>query len=122
MREKKTVFTVAWTGTICTKPPMLSISIRPERLSYEYIKESQEFIVNLPTVALTKGTDNLCSLVPGRVVDKIKEMGFTMKEGEQVGCSYIDECPINIECRVKSIIPLGTHDLFLAEGFDFSYR
>lgn len=111
---KENVFTVAWTGTICTKPPMLSISIRPERLSYEYIKESQEFIVNLPTVSLTKETD-FCGVRSGRVVDKIKEMGFTMKEGEQVGCSYIDECPINIECRVKSIIPLGTHDLFLAE-------
>ena len=111
---KENVFTVAWTGTICTKPPMLSISIRPERLSYDYIKESMEFTVNLPTVALTKKVD-YCGVRSGRTVDKIKEMEFTMVHGEKVECSYIQECPINIECRVKNIIPLGTHDLFLVE-------
>ncbi len=111
---KENVFTVAWTGTICTKPPMLSISIRPERLSYDYIKESMEFTVNLPTVELTKKVD-YCGVRSGRTVDKIKEMEFTMIQGEKVGASYIQECPINIECRVKNIIPLGTHDLFLAE-------
>lgn len=111
---KDNVFTVAWTGTICTKPPMLSISIRPERLSYEYIKETMEFTVNLPTRKLTRETD-FCGVRSGRVVDKISEMGFTMKEGKEVNSSYIDECPVNIECKVKSIIPLGTHDLFLAE-------
>lgn len=111
---KENVFTVAWTGTICTKPPMLSISIRPERLSYDYIKESMEFTVNLPTVELTKKVD-YCGVRSGRTVDKIKEMEFTMIQGDKVGSSYIQECPINIECRVKNIIPLGTHDLFLAE-------
>lgn len=111
---KDNVFTVAWTGTVCTKPPMLSISIRPERLSYEYIKESMEFTVNLPTRRLTRETD-FCGVRSGRVVDKIAEMKFTMKEGKEVSSPYIEECPVNIECRVKSIIPLGTHDLFLAE-------
>lgn len=108
------VFTVAWTGTVCTKPPMLSIAIRPERLSYEYIKETMEFTINLPTKRLTRETD-YCGVRSGRDVDKIKEMGFTMKKGKEVCSSYIGECPVNIECRVKSIIPLGTHDLFLAE-------
>ncbi|MBU3842754.1 MAG: flavin reductase family protein [Candidatus Fusobacterium pullicola] len=111
---KDNVFTVAWTGTVCTKPPMLSISIRPERLSYEYIKESMEFTINLPTRRLTKETD-FCGVRSGRVVDKISEMKFTMKEGKEVNSPYIDECPVNIECKVKSIIPLGTHDLFIAE-------
>lgn len=111
---KDNVFTVAWTGTICTKPPMLSISIRPERLSYEYIKETMEFTVNLPTRKLTKETD-YCGVRSGRTNDKIKEMGFTLKTGKEVKSSYIEECPVNIECKVKQIIPLGTHDLFLAE-------
>ena len=111
---KDNVFTVAWTGTICTKPPMLSISIRPERLSYEYIKETMEFTVNLPTRRLTRETD-YCGVRSGRTNDKIKEMGFTLKDGKEVKSSYIEECPVNIECKVKQIIPLGTHDLFLAE-------
>ncbi|MDH6457356.1 flavin reductase (DIM6/NTAB) family NADH-FMN oxidoreductase RutF [Fusobacterium sp. PH5-7] len=111
---KENVFTVAWTGTICTKPPMLSISIRPERLSYEYIKETMEFTVNLPTRKLTRETD-YCGVRSGRTNNKIEEMKFTMKEGREVKSPYIDECPVNIECKVKDIIPLGTHDLFLAE-------
>lgn len=111
---KENVFTVAWTGTICTKPPMLSISIRPERLSYEYIKEIMEFTVNLPTRKLTRETD-YCGVRSGRTNNKIEEMKFTMIEGTEVKSSYIDECPVNIECKVKNIIPLGTHELFLAE-------
>lgn len=112
--DKENVFTVAWTGTICTKPPMLSIAIRPERLSYEYIKETMEFTVNLPTRKLTRETD-YCGVRSGRTNNKIEEMKFTMKEGKEVKSPYIDECPVNIECKVKDIIPLGTHDLFLAE-------
>ncbi len=111
---KDNVFTVAWTGTVCTKPPMLSISIRPERLSYEYIKESMEFIVNLPSVKLVHETD-YCGVRSGKIEDKIQKMKFTMREGTHVAASYIEECPVNIECRVKDIIPLGSHDLFIAE-------
>ena len=111
---KENVFTVGWTGTICTKPPMLSISIRPERLSYEYITETMEFVVNLPHRGLTKAVD-YCGVKSGRIEDKIKSMNFTMKESQNVNVSYIDECPISIECKVKDIIKLGTHDLFLAE-------
>lgn len=111
---RENVFTVAWTGTICSKPPMLSISIRPERLSYEYIKETKEFIINLPTAKQTKATD-YCGVKSGRTNDKIKEMGFTMVKGENVACSYIQECPVNIECKVVDIIQLGSHDMFIAE-------
>ncbi|MDO5779207.1 MAG: flavin reductase family protein [Clostridium sp.] len=111
---KENVFTVGWIGTVCTKPPMLSISIRPERLSYEYIKETMEFTVNLPSINMTKAVD-YCGVRPGRKFDKIKEMNFTMREGSNINVSYIDECPVSIECKVKSIIPLGTHDLFIAD-------
>lgn len=111
---KSNVFTVAWTGTICTKPPMLSISIRPERLSYEYIAETMEFTVNIPSRNMARETD-FCGVVSGKQVDKIKQMEFTMMEGKEIGVDYIKECPVNIECKVKQIIKLGTHDLFLAE-------
>lgn len=111
---KENVFTVAWTGTICTKPPMLSISVRPERLSYEYIKETMEFTVNMPHRKQTRETD-FCGVRSGRQLDKIKECGFTMVEGKDVNVPFIKECPVNIECKVKQIIPLGTHDIFLAE-------
>lgn len=111
---KENVFTVGWIGTVCTKPPMLSISIRPERLSYEYIKETMEFTVNLPSTKMIRAVD-YCGVRPGRKFDKIKEMNFTMREGSNVNVSYIDECPVSIECKVKSIIPLGTHDLFIAD-------
>ncbi|GIM30477.1 flavin reductase [Clostridium polyendosporum] len=111
---KVNVFTVGWAATVCTKPPMLSISIRPERLSYDYIKESMEFVVNLPSANLTKKVD-FCGVRSGRQVDKIKEMNFTLGNSENIETPYIKECPINIECKVKQIIPLGTHDMFIAE-------
>lgn len=112
--NKTNVFTVAWTGTICTKPPMLSISVRPERLSYEYIKETMEFTVNIPNCSLVKETD-FCGVKSGRTVDKVKECNFTMKNSLNIDVPYIDECPINIECKVKDIIPLGSHDLIIAD-------
>lgn len=108
------VFTVAWTGTINTKPPMLYISVRPERLSYEYITKTKEFIVNMPSSKLTKAVD-YCGVRPGRKFDKIKEMNFTLKEGTHVNVPYIDECPVSIECKVADIIPLGTHHMIIAE-------
>ncbi|GAB6167615.1 flavin reductase family protein [Clostridium carnis] len=111
---KENVFTVGWTGTICTKPPMLSISIRPERLSYEYIKDTMEFVVNMPSSNMVKAVD-YCGVKPGRKFNKIKEMGFTMRESENINVPYINECPVSIECKVKQIIPLGTHDMFIAE-------
>lgn len=114
LEDKVNVFTVAWAGTINTKPPMLSISVRPERLSYEYIKERGEFVVNLPNVSLTKAVD-YCGVRSGRVVDKIKEMALTLEESSNISVPYIKECPVNIECKVREIIPLGTHDLILAD-------
>lgn len=111
---KDNVFTVGWVGTVCTKPPMLSISVRPERLSHKYISETMEFTVNIPTSKLTKAVDYV-GVRSGKTVDKIKEINFTMKEGTNVSSPYIDECPVSIECKVKTVLQLGTHDCFIAE-------
>ena len=111
---KDNVFTVGWVGTVCTKPPMLSISVRPERLSHKYISETMEFTVNMPNSKLTKAVDYV-GVRSGKTVDKIKEMNFTMKEGTNVSSPYIDECPVSIECKVKTVLQLGTHDCFIAE-------
>lgn len=111
---KVNVFTVGWVGTICTKPPMLSISIRPERLSYKYIKESMEFTVNLPTKKLVKAVD-FCGVRSGKNTDKIKINNFTLEKANTIKTPSISECPISLECKVKQIISLGSHDLFIAE-------
>ncbi|MNI58697.1 Flavoredoxin [compost metagenome] len=108
------VFTVGWTGTLCTKPPVLSISVRPERLSYKYIKETMEFVVNLPTASMVKAVD-YCGVKSGKTVDKIKEMNFNLVESTNINVPYIKDCPVNIECRVREIMSLGTHDVFIAD-------
>ena len=112
--EKVNVFTVGWIGTACTRPPMISVAIRPERLSYEYIKENGEFVVNLPSKNMVREVD-LCGVKSGRTLDKIKELNLSLGESENISVPYLDDCPVALECRVKNIIPLGSHDLFLAE-------
>ena len=112
--EQKNIITVAWTGTINTNPPMTYVSIRPERHSYELIKESGEFVINLVTKDLTYACD-FCGVRSGRDVDKFTEMHLTAKKGEKVDCPIILESPVNIECKVKEIVPLGSHHMFLAE-------
>jgi len=112
--DKINVFTVGWIGTACTKPPMITVAIRPERLSYDYIKESKEFVVNLPSKDLVKEVD-FCGVRSGRQVDKIKEMKLDLEAGISVSTPAIKQCPVAIECKLKEIIPLGSHDLFLAE-------
>lgn len=111
---KVNVFTVAWTGTVCTKPPMLSISVRPERLSYENIKETMEFTVNIPSIDLVEMVD-FVGVRSGKAVDKVSELKIPLLEGTNVSVPYIESCPISIECKVKTILPLGTHDLFIAD-------
>lgn len=108
------IITIAWTGTICTNPPMVSISVRPERYSYNIIKETGEFVINLTTRKLAYATD-YCGVVSGRDVDKFDKLGLTKGKAEHVNVPMIAESPVNIECRVKDIIPLGSHDMFLAE-------
>ena len=109
------IITIAWTGTICTNPAMLYISVRPERYSYDMIKESGEFVVNLTTEALAGATD-YCGVRSGRDVDKWKETGLTRgKANELVYAPIIEECPVNIECKVTEVQELGSHHMFMAE-------
>lgn len=112
--EKPNIITLAWAGTICSDPAMVSVSIRPERHSYNIIKETKEFVINLTTKDLTFATD-YCGVKSGRDIDKFKEMNLTATPSFKVGCPSIGESPVNIECRVKEIIPLGSHDMFIAD-------
>lgn len=112
--EEYNVLTVAWTGTICSDPAMCYISVRPERHSYEIIKRTGEFVINLTTEQLAKATD-WCGVRSGRDYDKFSEMGLTPIPSVVVSAPALAESPVAIECRVKEIIPLGTHDMFLAE-------
>lgn len=112
--EKPNIITVAWAGTVCSTPPMLSISVRPERYSYEIIKETKEFVVNLVTKDLVYAAD-YCGVKSGRDVDKYKEMKLTPSPSGSVKAPGIAESPVSLECRVVDRKPLGSHDLFLAE-------
>ena len=114
-REGNTnIITIAWTGTICTNPAMLYISVRPERHSYKMIRESGEFVVNLTTEALARATD-YCGVRSGRDVDKWKEMHLTRgKASELKYAPIIEECPVNIECKVEEVKELGSHHMFIA--------
>lgn len=112
---KTNILTVAWTGTICTNPPMVYISVRPERYSYQMIKESGEFVINLTTEGLIRATD-YCGVRSGRDVDKWKETGLTPLKAETLSYApAIEESPVSIECRVTEIKELGSHHMFLAE-------
>lgn len=111
---KNNIITVAWTGTVCTNPPMLSISVRPERFSYGMIAQTGEFVVNLTTKKLVRACD-YCGVKSGRDVDKFKETGLSAQPASYVAAPLIAESPVNIECRVKDVIKLGSHDMFLAE-------
>lgn len=111
---KPNIITIAWAGTICTNPPMVSISVRPERYSYPILKDTGEFVINLTTKELAYATD-YCGIKSGRDVDKFKEMNLTPLPGEQVKAPLIGESPVNIECKVRWIMPLGSHDMFIAD-------
>lgn len=108
------LFTVAWTGTVCTNPPMLYISVRPERYSWKIIEKTREFVVNLTTEKLVRAVD-YCGVRSGRDVDKWKETGLSREAASKVRAPLIAESPVNIECRVSRIMHLGSHDMFLAD-------
>jgi len=111
---KTNLLTVSWLGTICSDPPMCYISVRPERFSYQIIKESGEFVINLTTTDMAKVTD-WCGVKSGRNFDKFKECGLTPATATIVKCPIVNEAPISIECRVREIKPLGSHDMFIAD-------
>lgn len=112
--ERSNMLTVAWTGTVCTNPPMLYISVRPERYSYPLIKEQMEFTLNLTTESMARATD-LVGVKSGREIDKWAATGLHPLAGRAVGCPSIQESPVAIECRVKEILALGSHHMILAD-------
>lgn len=112
--EEYNLITVAWTGTLCTNPPMCYISVRPERHSYAIIKKNMEFVLNLTTEDMAFATD-WCGVRSGRDYDKFEEMRLTPGKATIVNAPIVEESPLNIECRVKEIISLGSHDMFIAE-------
>ena len=112
--EKPNIITVAWAGTICSDPAMLSISVRKERYSYDILKETGEFVVNLTSKKLTRAAD-WCGVRSGREYDKFKEMNLTPLESQKISAPGIAESPVNIECKVKQSIDLGSHTIFIAE-------
>lgn len=121
--ENPNVLTIAWTGIINTKPPMTYISVRPTRFSYPIIKETGEFCINLTTSALCRQTD-FCGVRSGKDLNKLEKCGLHAVSAVKVSAPVIEECPVSLECRVKEIKPLGTHDMFIAEivGADIDER
>ena len=108
------IITVAWTGTICTNPAMVYISVRPERYSYQMIKESGEFVINLTTKDMAYATD-WCGVNSGKDHAKFEEMKLTPGKASVVSAPIIEECPLCIECRIKEVMALGSHDMFIAD-------
>ena len=113
-RDSANIITIAWCGVVCSKPPLLSISIRPSRHSHNIIKSSGDFVINIPTSNLLKETD-ICGTVSGRDKDKFGLCKFTKADPSIVKSPMIKECPTNIECKVTKILSLGAHDMFIGE-------
>jgi flavin reductase (DIM6/NTAB) family NADH-FMN oxidoreductase RutF len=108
------IITLAWVGTVCSEPPMIGLGIRPTRYSHKLIKNSKEFVVNIPPTKLIQETD-YCGVTSGKDVNKFSKTGLTLEKAVNVKAPLIRECPVNLECTLKELIPLGTHDLFLGE-------
>lgn len=113
-RDEYNLITVAWTGTVCSEPPMCYVSIRPDRHSYEIIRRTRECVINLTTAAMAKATD-WCGVRSGRDYDKFKESGLTPEKSSVVSAPSVAESPVSIECRVRDIVPLGSHDMFILD-------
>lgn len=112
--EKPNVMTAAWTGIVCTEPTLVYVSVRPSRYSHRLIKESGEFVINVPTINLAKAVD-LCGVKSGKDVDKFALAGISTAPCAKVKAPQVAEAPISLECKVKNITSFGSHDMFLAE-------
>lgn len=108
------IITIAWTGIISSEPPLVYVSIRPSRYSHDIINSNKEFVINIPNEKLVVETD-LCGTKSGKEIDKFKEANLKKEEAKIVKCPLIKECPINIECKVKEIKQMGSHDMFVGE-------
>ena len=112
--DEKNVLTVAWTGILSTVPPTTYLSVRPRRHSYGMLERSREFVLHLPPTSLARAVD-YCGTFTGAKVDKFEKCGFTLLPSDEVAAPTIAECPIALECRVKTVLPMGSHDVFIAE-------
>ena len=111
---KSNIITLAWVGVVNSEPPIISISVRPGRYSHGSVKQFKEFVVNLPSEAMVRKVD-ACGVLSGRETDKFASMGWKQVPAQKVKPPLIDECPVQMECRVRETISLGSHDLFLGE-------
>lgn len=112
--EKPNVMTAAWTGVVCTEPTLVYVSVRPSRYSNQIIRQTKEFVINVPTLELAKAVD-LCGVKSGKDTDKFKLAGITAEKCSYIQAPQVKQAPISLECKVKDIISFGTHDMFLAE-------
>ena len=112
--EKPNIITLAWVGVVNSEPPMIGLSIRPERYSHDCVKRSREFVINLPSAEMVRKVD-ACGVLSGRETDKFAAMGWKPVPAQKVKPPLIDECPVQMECQVKEVISLGSHDLFLGK-------
>ncbi|RDE11804.1 MAG: flavin reductase family protein [Candidatus Thorarchaeota archaeon] len=112
--DRPNIITLSWAANVCSNPPTMVIGIRPERYSYNLIKSAGEFVLNIPSTDLIDGTA-FAGTKSGREYDKFSECGFTSEPASKVSAPMIKECPINIECRVRDVVPLGAHDLFIVD-------
>ena len=112
--DNSNIITIAWTGILNSNPPKTYISVRPQRHSFEIIKSKKEFVINLTPSSLVKEAD-YCGIYTGAKVDKFEKCGFTKAKAETVDCPLIEECPMNLECKVTDIIELGSHHMFIAD-------
>ena len=113
-KDKSNIITIAWCGVVCSDPPMVSVSVRPSRYSHEIINSTGDFVVNIPRVELLEKCD-LCGMISGRATDKFMACGFTAIPSSKVSSPMIQECPVNIECKVTKTLKLGAHDMFIAQ-------
>ena len=112
--QRANIITIAWCGVVCSRPPLLSVSIRPSRYSHKLIKDTGDFVVNIPTKKVLKKVD-LCGIRSGKDTDKFKACSFTMLPSSKISSPMIKECPVNIECKLKDALKLGSHDMFIGE-------
>ncbi len=112
--DKPNIITLSWAANVCSSPPTMVVGIRPERHSYDLVKDAGEFVLNIPSADLIEGTV-FAGTKSGRDYDKFSECGFTPEPASKIKQPMIKECPINIECKIKSIVPLGAHDLFIVD-------
>jgi len=108
------IITIAWCGIVCSSPPLISVSIRPSRHSHKLISQSGDFVVNIPSTKIARQAD-ICGTHSGKATDKFKLCSFTAIPSSRVSSPMIEECPVNIECKLKSTIKLGAHDMFIGE-------